>query len=276
MIGTPKGRHGLFYDSYQDASLHDDWFRACYKASETGILPEEELDAAKRTMSEGEYQQEFECDWSAAIRGAYWGEVMLELEKEGRITKIPHQERDLVYTSWDLGISDATAIWFFQPSGGEWNFVDYMEFTNMGIPAIVRELRALPYDYGPCIVPHDIKVRSLATGISRRDTLEQLGFELVMANYDEPVPVQEAIDIARSKLKVCNFDEERCRHGIECLRQYCAEWDEIKGTLRQRPRHDWTSHGADAFRYFAITEPNYLVGKWAEEPDYTLMDQAIL
>lgn len=276
MIGTPKGRHGLFYDTYQDAPRLKDWYAGCFKASETAILPDDELEAARRTMSDGEYQQEFECDWSAAIKGAFWGEAMLQREAAGAITAVPHVERELVYTSWDLGVSDATAIWFFQPHGGEWNFIDYEEYTNMGIPAIVRELRDKPYSYGAAIVPHDAKVRSLSTGLSRRDTLEQLGWDVVIANWDDPIPVIEAIDLARSKLQVCNFDLENCRAGIECLRQYCAKWDELKGTIRQIPEHNWASHGADAFRYFAITEPSYIRGTWDTELDYSEIDRAVV
>ena len=281
MIGTPKGRHGLFYDSYQEAVSDPEWWRGCYKASETKVLPQEELDSAKRKMSKGEYEQEYECSFSANIKGAYYGEIMNDIESEGRITKVPYNDRLPVHLSMDLGISDATAVWAFQygksgeeTTGGEYNFIDYFEFTSMGIPEITRELRNNRYTWGTAIVPHDIKVRSLSSGVSRRDTMESLGWELVIANDDKAVPVIDGINMARSRLKVSNFDAERCRYGIECLRQYCSEWDEVRGTLRQKPRHDWASHGADAYRYFAITDPHLLTNEgWDEEVDYSTLDR---
>ena len=105
-IGTPQGRHGLFYDTYQDAADDPLWWRGCYRASETGIVDEEELHAAQRAMSRAEYLQEFECDWSAAIQGAYWGERMNEIEEKGQLTRLAHDPAKLVHTGWDLGLSD--------------------------------------------------------------------------------------------------------------------------------------------------------------------------
>lgn len=63
-IGTPKGVN-MFYDIYQEALRLENWFALTFKASETDVLPKEELEAARREMSESAYAREFECDFGA-------------------------------------------------------------------------------------------------------------------------------------------------------------------------------------------------------------------
>ena len=46
--------------------------------------------------------------------------------------------------------------------------------------------------------------------------------------------------------------DTKCQEGIECLRQYQREYDEDKKVFRDKPRHDWTSHGSDSWRYLSI------------------------
>src|SRR5258705_107949 len=90
------------------------WLAALYGAGETAALPADELAAARAAMSEEEYAQEFECSFDAAIRGAYYGKLMAQAEAEKRIGPVAHEPSLLVHTAWDLGVGDATAIWFYQ------------------------------------------------------------------------------------------------------------------------------------------------------------------
>ena len=72
--------------------------------------------------------------------------------------------------------------------------------------------------------------------------------------------IEDGIQAGRSMLNRCWFDEKKCNRGIEALRQYRREFDEKNKTWRGRPLHDWTSHGADAWRYLAVgkqTETNW-------------------
>lgn len=112
-IGTPKGQNH-FYDVYKTALENQGrgWFAAVYKASQTGVLPKEELDAMRAEMTEDEYNQELECDFSAAITGSYWGKQLSEAQAKGRVGNIPHDPALLVDTFWDLGVSDSVSIWF--------------------------------------------------------------------------------------------------------------------------------------------------------------------
>src|SRR5215472_18551284 len=122
-IGTPKGRNA-FFELWQRSQSEQSWFSLMLKASETGLIPESELALAKRDLSEDQYAQEFECS-IAAIVGSYYGKLMARAEQEQRIAPVPYDPAALVWTSWDLGIRDATAIWFAQVIGREIRIIDY-------------------------------------------------------------------------------------------------------------------------------------------------------
>ena len=246
-IGTPMGMNN-FHKLYMDAGELEGWFRSIYKASDTNIIDKEELEAAKREMTIEEYEQEYECSWSAAIRGAYYGKLMQEAED--RITKVPFDNNLPVITSWDLGIDDSTAIWFWQSIGAEIRAIDYVEFQGMGLPDIVRELTNKPYTYSQHIAPHDIKVRELGSGKSRLETAKNLGVKFDVAPNQS---VAEGINALRSIIPRTWFDSEKCKNGIEALKQYRTEYDDKRGVFKVNPLHDWSSHAADSARYFAIT-----------------------
>lgn len=249
-IGTPKGKNA-FWEVWDHARTADDWFALNLKASSTGLIDQSELDDAKRQMSEDQYAQEFECSFEAAIQGAYYGVQMRQAEEQKRITKVPHEPASEVFTAWDLGIGDSTAIWFAQTVGKEFRVIDYYEASGVGIDHYVRVLRDKPYTYGKHFLPHDADASELGTGKSIRESLAGLG-----VRQTEIVPklsVEDGINAARLLLPKCWFDAERCKEGIEALRQYRKEYDEKLKTFKQRPLHDWASHGADAFRYLAVS-----------------------
>lgn len=249
-IGTPKG-HNAFYDLYQTVKDSPHWFVRLYKASQTGIIPPEELEDARRHMSEELYQQEYECSWNAAIQGAYYGRLIAEMESEGRITRVPVEARVPVNTAWDLGMGDATAIVFWQQVGSEIRFVDYYEATGEGLPHYVKVLNDKGYVYDRHILPHDVEVRELGSGASRLETLLSLG---VRAEVAPRLPLDDGIEAVRNLLSRVWIDETRCSQLVEALRNYRAEYDEKRGTPRSKPVHDWASHGADAVRYLAVSE----------------------
>ena len=251
-IGTPKGRNS-FYEIFQDAAKKpDDWFSMTLRASETGILPDEELTDARSMMSEEQFDQEYECSFDAAILGAYYGKQMAALTREGRVMSVPIDPSIPVYTAWDLGLDDATAVWFVQQAGREVRVIDYLETNNTALSEIAREImNSKPYTYAEHYLPHDAEIRELTSAKSRKETLESLGLRpiRIAAKHN----VEDGIEAVRNFLPRCVFDEGRTELGIECLRQYQREWDDKLKTFRQRPRHDWASHGADAFRYLAVS-----------------------
>ena len=248
-ISTPKGRNE-FWELYEYAKTNKDWWSGMFKASETDILDPEELEEAKRTMGEDRYEQEFECSFEAAIVGAYYAMEMKTAMQEGRITTVPYDPSVGVVTAWDLGIGDSTSIWFAQYVGQEIRVIDYYENSGVGLDHYAKELSSRGYHYSEHILPHDVQVKELGTGKSRLEILNTLG--LTDITIAPKLSIEDGIQSARSMLNRCWFDAEKCERGVEALKQYRREFDEKLKTWRGRPLHDWTSHGADAFRYLSV------------------------
>lgn len=247
-IGTPKGRNS-FYEMFERAKGDPEWFPFYLPASETGILPQTELDAAAREMTPEQYAQEFECSFEAAIIGAYYGKDMAEAERQGRITDVPHEPELPVHTVWDLGIGDATAIWFWQVHANEIRVIDHYEAHGQGIEHYAQVLRSKPYTYAHDHVPHDAKVRELGTGRTRIETMLNLGLKPKLVPQHK---VMDGINALRVLFPRIWWDREKCAKGLECLRQYRADYDDKARVFREAPKHDWTSHTADAARYLAM------------------------
>ena len=248
-ISTPKGKNE-FWELYEHAKTDPTWWSGMFKASQTDILDPEELEEAKITMGEDRYEQEFECSFEAAIVGAYYAMEMKTAMQDNRITTVPYDPSVGVVTAWDLGIGDSTAIWFAQYVGQEIRVIDYYENSGVGLDHYAKELSSKNYHYTDHILPHDVQVKELGTGKSRLETLYNLGIQDV--TIAPKLAIEDGIQAARSMLNRCWFDEEKCNRGIEALRQYRREFDEKNKTWRGRPLHDWTSHGADAWRYLAV------------------------
>jgi len=216
-------------------------------------VAEDELQDARGIMTDEEYEQEYECSWTAAIRGAVYGKEMAAALRDDRIGFIPIEPSIPVHTFWDLGISDSMSIWFVQAVGKEIRFVNYYEHTGEGMAHYINHLDQFKRDhgitYGEHFAPHDIEVRELSTGKSRRDTALQMGIAFRVVQQHK---VADGIEATRRLFSRFWFDEKRCRHGIECISQYRYEYDEKKGVFRDNPLHDWASHCADSLRQLAM------------------------
>lgn len=247
-IGTPRGKNA-FWEVW-DGADKPDWFRLMLKASETHLIDADELDAAKRQMTDDQYAQEFECSFEAAIQGAYYGQEMRAAEEEKRITRIPHEAGTEVITAWDLGIGDSTAIWFAQVIGREIRVIDYYETSGVGLDHYAKVLRDKPYLYSGHILPHDADKSELGTGKTIREVLLSLGVKPI--SIAPKLSVDEGIQAGRLFSRKCYWDAEKCRQGLEALKQYRREYDEKLRAFKTRPLHDWTSHAADAWRYLAV------------------------
>lgn len=263
IIGTPKGRNA-FFDVYRAARGAGDWFSLVIRASESNLLPPSELAALREELSEDAWRQEMECDFDAAIPGAIWGRELFALDQGGRVRTELHDAALKTHAVLDLGYSDDTAIWWFQV-GKELRLVDCYSASGMPIAHYHEVLRARPYQYGEWLwLPHDARAKSLQTGRSIEEQLRALGWK---PRIVPELSLQDGIQAARLTLADCWFDE-RCREGLEALKQYQREFDEDKKTYRDRPRHDWTSHYADAFRYACLVWREEMRPKAPAEPRY--------
>lgn len=252
-IGTPQGTNAFkkLYDHAKNGE-NKNWFAALYKASQTGIIPPEELDDMKAEMPEEEYAQEFECSFNAALKGAYWGKEITALEEGGKITNVAHDPALQVDTFWDLGISDMTTIWFTQQTGLEVRVIDYYEMSGVGLDhyaKVLKEGHRSAYNYRDHNFPHDGAARDLSSGKDRAAVMRELGIRVyVRPKYD----VYDTINAARLLLPKCYFDEGRCHKGLEGLKGYERTWDSKNQVYQERPKHNWASHPADAFRLLAM------------------------
>jgi len=256
--GTPKGKN-QFWNIYETSrKLPNEWFSLSLPASKSKLLPESELEAARAQLAEDQYLQEYECSFEAAIVGAIWGTEMRKVTEDGRITKVENQNEVKTHTAWDLGHTDDTAIWWYQVIAGEIHIVDYFALSGGTIEEFVSKIKEKPYNYGKHYLPHDARARTLASG--GKSVIEQMAAHLGINNLAivPSLTVQDGIQAVRMALPRCWFDAEKCADGIEALRQYQREYDEDKKAFRQTPKHDWTSHPADAMRMLAIS--------WREEP----------
>jgi phage terminase large subunit len=131
-IGTPRGRNA-FFEQWRRAQAEDGWFAMMLKASETGLIAASELALARTDLTEEEYAQEFECSFDAAVIGSYYGKQLLKAELDKRIGHVPYEPAAMVWTAWDLGIRDATAMWFAQVVGREIRIIDYYEASGVDL-----------------------------------------------------------------------------------------------------------------------------------------------
>lgn len=257
-LGTPNGRN-QFYEiaeqaKYEQAQGNPAWFYAEYRASQTGLLDPAYLASAKAMMTDDEYQQEFECSFTAAVKGAIYAK---ELQAAApRITNVPYDATLPVDTDWDLGIGDAMAVWFTQSlKSGEVRVIDYYEASGEGFPHYAQVLQQRGYVYGTHWAPHDIEVRELGSGRSRKEVASSLGIKFnTVPRLHGTVgqEVEDGIHAVRMFLPHCWFDAVKCKAGIEALQHYRRDYNERLNEFKATPVHDWSSHAADAFRGLAV------------------------
>jgi len=235
-IGTPMGRN-WFFDLHQRAKETKDWFTCQFKASETKIIPQEELDAAKATMSVDAYEQEFECSFQAGVSGSYYGSIMEDLEKKNKVRDFEIDLNLEVETWWDLGMNDSTVITFAQRRDNEIRIIDCYENSSEGLEHYANVLDEKPYTYSKHIAPHDIRVREIGTNKSRWETAKELGIEFEVA---PKLSIEDGIEQSRRLLPKCYFHKSNCKMLVEALKSYCKRWDSKNNCFRNRPVHNCT------------------------------------
>ena len=243
-IGTPKG-NGRLAQAYHDAGADPTAERFLLPYTKTGALDARQIERLRKDLDDEEFAQELECSFTAPNSGSYYGKWLDAVVARGGVTKVTYDPKLPVYTCWDLGIDDSTAIWFFQRSpGGEWRFLEYHEDSGQGLDAYAKLLHQKPYVYGRHYLPHDVEVRELTRGQSRRQYLVGIGVKPIHV-----VPASNPADrvsAVRNILPRAFFDAEGCAIGLKMLRAYRRQWNEHMGVWRAEPVHDAASHCADA------------------------------
>ena len=270
-ISTPRGRNH-FQRLVTFAITDDEWFGQILGVKDTRAISPEIIDRELREMTvergakeaKAIVSQEYDCDFDAAIPGTYYGELMANAEREGRIGLFPHLPNERVGTAWDLGIGDSTVVWFFQqPRSGRVRLINVLEGSGVGLDWYAKKLGEMPYVYADHIWPHDGDNSEIGTGETRKKTAFKLGLKVRILPRDA---VDDGIQALRQMLPLCEFNTEplpfqgetmeqakfRMQRATDAMRQYRKQWDEKLQRFSDKPLHDWTSHTADSGRYLAV------------------------
>ena len=249
-ISTPRGRNH-FYDIYRTSLITEGWWGEKLSIEDTGVLTNEDVEhEIAEGMSEELAQQEYYCSFDRGVEGAYYAKLMTKMEESERIVEMMYDPYKLVHTSWDLGFDDSTAIIFFQITGDTIKIIDYEEHHSRTLAWYKELLMSKPYKYGTHLFPHDVEhVDGIGSGCTRRDILEDLQIPVTT------VPrglVSDGIEAVKALLTSrVMINSIKCKVIIKSLEHYHREWDDKHKVYSNKPRHDWSSHGADAMRYLA-------------------------
>lgn len=199
--------------------------------------------------------------FAQAIDGAYYAKQFAKIYEQKRIGLMPKNDAK-VHTAWDIGVGDSAAIWFWQVIGDKIHVVDYYENSGEGMRHYFKVLKdkaqANGWSYGDHYAPHDMSHREFGGDAKSRTQIAAEGFEIDGSKYSinfivlKMMSVDEGIELVREMLPKCCFDEQATADGVKCLESYRKEWDANKGCWKDKPLHDWASHGSDAFRYMAM------------------------
>lgn len=254
-ITTPRGKNHAF-TTYNASKNDSEAFAQLLTVGDTRVLAPEDLEKEKAAYiaDYGEdqgtalFNQEWWCDFNAAILGAYYGREMANMEAEGRITAVGYDPRYPVYAAFDLGKTDDTSIWFFQVKPTGVYCIDFLTDRGIDVEDYVKALKEKPFPIEMLILPHDGKAERLGMKRTIEEQFRDAGFKVrVLANQS----IRDGIQAARYTLRRCWMDGLKCREGIEALKMYRREWDDEKKIFKDNPLHDWSSHPADAFRYLS-------------------------
>jgi len=265
LIGTVKGRNH-FWRTYEaakaDKSGH--WFTANLTNDDTHSLTDDQIAYLRRSMSDDEFRGEMLNDPDAAVRGSYYGALLKSLEDKGRIRAVEYDRNLLVDVSMDLGYADGTSVWYTQALGmREVRVLAFEEYTQTGFGSILREVKKKPYTFGRFIGPHDLKVHDYGSGQARIEFARELGVNFECAPN---APVREGIAAGQRVMEMAYFDRELTLAGRERLALYRSKYDERHRTFSLDPVHDWTSHAADAWRYYAMATGGNQATLWDNMP----------
>jgi phage terminase large subunit len=260
-ITTPRGRnhaHSLF----KHASHSADWFCELLTARDTGTLSSDQLEEALNEymalygedVGRAQFQQEYMCDWNAAILGAFYSLECAKVRNEDRVLQIEALPNMPVHRAWDLGVGDDTSIWWFQPIGSQLAILDHYAASGVGLEhyrdVIEQRERQHGWINGIDYVPHDAMIKEWGSGRTRIETMQEMNLHPALVPKHS---IDDGINAVRRTLTLCIFHPRTEEGGLSALEQYRREWDDQKKAFRASAVHDWTSHPADSFRYLAMS-----------------------
>lgn len=250
---TPQGRNH-FYELFEYAKAHPEtWYSSIITNDDTKLVSLDAISQKRaRGMSEEKIQQEYYCSFDAGVEGAIYARLLQSADREGRVGFVPYDPNFLVYTAWDIGIGDATSIIWYQRVGGQAiNIIDCYENTGYAALHYFQEVKAKKYEYGSHFFPHDARARDKQTGINYIRSAQELGLNAIA--IDNTVGLEEGIERVRGAFHRLFFDKQKTQYLRRCLQQYHYDYDDKAMVHRSVPKHDWSSHCADALRMLVLS-----------------------
>lgn len=266
--GTPRGMNHM-YKLYKNVVNNPSWYCSHVSVNDSYdhngkpiISPLMIQQEREQGVPEEIIQSEYYCDFSSAVLGAYYAEDLRRAIREERIGTFPPRKGINVTTAWDFGQGDATAIWFIQIINHNFYIIGYYENNQKPFSHYAQYVQewAKKHDlyFDKHAAPHDVINREyFGSGKTRLDEARDtygIHFELVPRTRD----VKDDINHVKKMFPRFYFDRQACSAGLEALTEYHAEYDIIDGVYKDKPKHNWASHGADALRTFVMYyHPNH-------------------
>lgn len=250
-IGTIKGKKGQ-WQRYVDATKDDDWFSLLLKASESGIIPADELEDLKKGIEPDIFEQEFECNPNIGRPGAIYAKEVTEAELGGRVREFAPDKGALVHTAWDLGSPENTRVVYFQRVGPWLYIIDHDTGLRMTTAERVAHMMAKGYAFGCHCLPHD--------AASKRPGGLSFVEELAAAGLDNVRVIPRTDDVERRINRMWEmfpniwFNEPKTKELLVSLENYRRKEEKTSATIMSVIVGDWASHDADAFGYIAEAE----------------------
>ena len=242
---------------------HEDYFSEVENDLDITLTKQQKWWVVSQMRELGElFNQEYpyspEAAFAAVRDGTYYARLWRE---KGSVSEGGLYDPALdVHVSWDLGMNDTMELGFWQVHSvrGEPSvrLVDYYYNSGEGLEHYVNVLRARNYNYGWNILPHDVKVKELGTSKTRLGVLRELGIRRVKV-LKRSTSVANDIEMVRKMIPYLTIDAVKCDRVIKMMYRYTKAWDSNLGVFKDKPLHDWASHGADAFRYYLLREVSF-------------------
>lgn len=248
---TPRGLNHA-KELFDMAKANPAWFCQRLSVEDTKAVTKEQIEEERKAgMSEDYIQQEFYCSFTLGIEGSYYGKFIQAARNEGRIGTVRVNSGSLTHVAMDIGYGDSTALVFYQLIGQEIHVVDYYESQGQPFSHYAEVIKQKKYQYGRYFAPADADSHQMATGLSLKEVASALEIDLTVLPSTQ-LPLESGIEAVRSLFENIWVDEVKCERLIKCLENYIKIYDDKNSVYKNRPLHNWASHGADAFRYMAI------------------------
>lgn len=266
-MGILRGRHNLF-KRFETAKADPGYYSLMLRASESGIVPAEELASMRADMGESAYLLQMECDVNQSLASAIFGMQMDEIRRQNRIRPMNADPTVPLYTFWDIGHSDQGddwTLWAAQFVGADILLVDYHARTGQPPAYYAAKVREWEDTHKVRVamnyLPHD-GARRNQVGKTAVDYLKDAGLDRIKVVPRTP-NLWDSINLVRAKvLPRAHINQAACSvtwrlgeiempSGIDCLDYYSKKEDVSTGIIMDVPVHNQYSHGADALRTLA-------------------------